>query len=506
MITLRAVGLLGVCAAGCAVLAACGTASADKAGSPPVAAKVLTLTMANPTLDSGDVLPFVRAVDRLSHGTIKIVVDSGWRKYQIAYETGLIHDVQAGKTDLGVVGSRAWDTVGVNSFRALQAPLLINSFALQQKVLSSRVAANMLVRLKPLGLVGLGIVPGTMRYPVGLARPLLKPADYAGLRLGEQQSNVAAAAFRALGASAVPFAVGVPITRLDGAEQGYDNLGGETGTRHVTVTSNVVLWPRPLVMFASDRAYAKLTAAQRKILLQAARDAVTPATASERANDELAAGNLCRSGLTTFATASAADLASLRRAVQPVYAMLDQDPQNRRQIAQIRGLAVGVPSEPPFICRRSKSTTTTAHGALDGVWQFSTTIAQLKTVSTDPTEWIPENVGKTTVVVDRGRFVITQVDPEACTWEYGTIAVDGSVLTMTFINGGGIAPDGAYNRPGEYFKYRWSLYNGKLTVGNYHNMSPSPLRVVPWNRVSTVPTRSYFPTRCPPPAAALPTS
>ena len=111
----------------------------------------------------------------------------------------------------------------------------------------------MLPSLKPLGLVGVGIVPGTLRYPVGLARALLKPTDYGGLRLGEQQSNVAAAAFRALGASAVPFAVGVSIASLDGAEQGYGNLGGETGTRHVTVTSNVVLWPRPLVIFASDR-------------------------------------------------------------------------------------------------------------------------------------------------------------------------------------------------------------------------------------------------------------
>ena len=113
MTRLRQVGLLAVCAAGCAVLAACGASDADKAGSPPAPAKPAVLTVANPTLDSSDALAFVSAVDRLSHGTIKIVVDSGWRKHQIAYETGLIHDVQAGKTDLGIVGSRAWDTVGV---------------------------------------------------------------------------------------------------------------------------------------------------------------------------------------------------------------------------------------------------------------------------------------------------------------------------------------------------------------------------------------------------------
>lgn len=506
MTRLRQVGLLGVCAAVCAVLVGCGVSGADKAGSPPAAAKPVVLTMANPLGDSSNTLAFVSAVARLSHGTITVVVDSGWRKHQVAFETGLIHDVQAGKTDLGIVGSRAWDTVGVDSFRTLQAPLLINSLALQQKVISSRVAANMLMSLRPLGLVGLGLVPGTLRYPVGLARPLLKPADYAGLRLGEQQSAVAAAAFRALGATAVPFAADVSIARLDGVEQGYGNLEGEIGRRHVTVTSNVVLWPRPLVLFASDRTYARLTAAQRQILFEAARDAVASATASEGTSDQIAADDLCRGGLTTFATASAADLASLRRAVKPVYAMLDRDPQNRDQIAQIRALAAGVPAEPPFVCGRPVATAPVARRPLDGVWQFSTTIAQLKTVSTDPTEWIPENVGNATVVIDRGRFVITQVDPQACTWQYGRIAVSRDVFTLTFINGGGISPNNAYNKPGEYFKYRWSLYNGKLTLGDYHNMSPSPLRIVPWNLVTAVPTRSYFPTRCPPPAAALPTS
>jgi hypothetical protein len=261
-----------------------------------------------------------------------------------------------------------------------------------------------------------------------------------------------------------------------------------------------------MVIFASDGGYAKLTPAERQVLFQAARDALAPATASERANDQIAAGNLCRSGLTTFATASAADLGSLRRAVQPVYAMLDHDPQNRQQIAQIQALAAGMPAEPPFVCQRSHPPVPVARGPLDGVWQFSTTSAQLQTVSTDPTEWIPENVGSYTFVIVRGRFAYSQSNPQACTWGYGKIAVDRDALTLTFINGGGISPDNAYNKPGEYFKYRWSLYNGKLTLGNYHNMSPSPLRVVPWNLVTTVPTRSYFPARCPPPAAALPTS
>ena len=40
----------------------------------------------------------------------------------------MIGDVEAGKADLGWAGSRAFDSVGVPSFDALHAPLLIDSY------------------------------------------------------------------------------------------------------------------------------------------------------------------------------------------------------------------------------------------------------------------------------------------------------------------------------------------------------------------------------------------
>jgi len=99
-------------------------------------------------------------------------------------ENGLIGDVSAGKADLGVAGSRAWDSAGVSSFRALSAPLLINSYALQDRVLRSPVTGQMLRGLRPLGLAGIGVLPGPLRKPLGMARPLLRPSDYARLRIG----------------------------------------------------------------------------------------------------------------------------------------------------------------------------------------------------------------------------------------------------------------------------------------------------------------------------------
>jgi hypothetical protein len=64
---------------------------------------------------------FLNEVTRLSGGTIRIEPRSNWRLGQVDYESGLIRDVKAGKADLGWAGSRAWDSLGIKSFRALHA-------------------------------------------------------------------------------------------------------------------------------------------------------------------------------------------------------------------------------------------------------------------------------------------------------------------------------------------------------------------------------------------------
>src|SRR6516162_4114615 len=93
------------------LLAGCAGPGVNKAGGqaarPPV-----VLTLANPLGSSEEVDGFVGEVARLSGGTIRIDVRSRWRYGQVAFESGLIGDVRAGKADLAVAGSRAWDSVG----------------------------------------------------------------------------------------------------------------------------------------------------------------------------------------------------------------------------------------------------------------------------------------------------------------------------------------------------------------------------------------------------------
>ena len=499
--SVRLVVLLAVMA----VLAGCGSSGFNKAGDSQARHPVV-LTLANVNGSTGELDGFTSNVWRLSHGTIRIDVKYRWRPGQVKAETGLIGDVRAGKADLGVVGSRAWDSVGVTDFRALGAPLLIDSYALQDRVLGSPMIGQMLNGLRPLGLAGIGVLPGPLRKPLGITRPLLKPADYAGLKVGVQQSLVAGATMRALGATPVWFPVTWPITGFGAAEEHISAIQGNQYDRAGTyLTANVNLWPRPLVVFASGKAWAALTPVQQAILTLAVTDDLTAETNVERGDERTDTATLCRRGRLRFLDASPADLTALRRAVQPVYAQLDRDPQTRSYIRQIEALRQAIPPEPAPGCGHTARLAGTA-GRLDGVYQFTDTAAQLAAASGPADDGVvPENYGAWTLVLDRGRFAFTQEDRPACTWGYGTFTVRGNKMEWLVTNGGGIAPDNALNRPGESYLFGWSLYRGVLTLSPVKDaISPGNFRVKPWARVSTTPSARLLSKRCPPPAGALP--
>jgi TRAP-type C4-dicarboxylate transport system substrate-binding protein len=499
--SVRLVVLLAVMA----TLAGCGSSGFNKAGDSQGRHPVV-LTLANVNGSTGELDGFTSNVWRLSHGTMRIDIKYRWRYGQVRPETGLIGDVRAGNADLGVVGSRAWDSVGVNGFRALGAPLLIDSYALQDRVLRSPMTGQMLAGLRPLGLAGIGVLPGPLRKPLGITRPLLKPADYAGLTIGVQQSLVAGATMRALGATPVWFPVTWPVTGFGAAEEHISAIQGNQYDRVGTyLTANVNLWPRPLVVFANGKAWAALTPAQRSILHRAVTGDVAAETNVVRGDERTDTATLCRRGRLRFLDASPADLAALRLAVQPVYGQLERDPQTRRDIRQIEALRQAMSAEPSPRCGRTARLGVT-RGPLDGVWQFTDTAAELVAAGgTSTGDVVPENYGAWTLVLDRGHFAFTQEDRPACTWGYGTFTVRGNKMEWLVTNGGGIAPDNATNKPGEDYLFGWSLYRGVLTLSPAKDaISPSNFRVKPWARVSTTPSARFLSKRCLPPAGALP--
>lgn len=338
---------LGVClvaAEGCH-----STAGTDQAGGQS-GLRPVVLTLADPIGNLEELAPFVQEVSAASGGTIRIDVKAGWRRGEADYETGLIQDVRDGKADLGVAGTRAFDSVGTLSLRALTAPLLITSYAAEDRVLHDPMIDQMLGELDRVGLTGLGVMPGPLRRPLGIGGPLVAAADYAGKTIGVQQSRVAEETMRAFGAKPVWFPVKGHVGAFGGIEQQIASIDGNRYDRvGAYLTANVALWPRPTVVFAASQAYDRLTGQQRGVLRRAAHDVLPGAMAQVREAERQAIGNLCRRGL-AFVTAGPRELADLRETVQPVYDSLAQDPRTAAALTAIATAVRSVTTEPAPSC------------------------------------------------------------------------------------------------------------------------------------------------------------
>lgn len=478
----------------------CGSGASPNRAVPAGGAPVV-LTIANPLGDSDMLADFVKRVDALTGGGVRIDVKSGWRAGEIDYETGLIADVKAGRADLGVAGSRAFDSVGVPSLRALHAPLLITSYAAEEQVLKSPVVTTLLGALGSAGLTGIGILPGDLRRPLGVKGPLVKPADYAGRTIGTQQSSVADDAMRALGAKPVRFPVSGQINGFDGIEQQISSIEGNRYDKvGKYLTANVAWWPRPLVLFGNGEALRRLSQAQRQALNQAATAVLPDAMERVRTGEKESLANLCRARLITVVQATPGDLATLRKAVQPVYDDLERDPQTKQAVAAITTMVQDVIPEPAPACGQPGTSPATGGTSLDGVYTMTTKFGD------DPTDTdrAPENYGTWVFVFRAGHFAITQEYQDACTWGYGTFTVTGAQMQWTFTDGGGIAPRNAVNKPGESFAFGWSGYRDTLTLTPVDGaVSPGNFRLKPWHRISATPKPEYLNKKCPPPANAL---
>jgi TRAP-type C4-dicarboxylate transport system substrate-binding protein len=68
------------------------------------------------------VLYFAKRVEEISDGALRIESVDMWDDFDPGTEQRAVRDVAAGKADLGWVGTRVFDTLGVDSFQALTAP------------------------------------------------------------------------------------------------------------------------------------------------------------------------------------------------------------------------------------------------------------------------------------------------------------------------------------------------------------------------------------------------
>jgi TRAP-type C4-dicarboxylate transport system substrate-binding protein len=340
--------IMAVVAGGCGG----GGGSGDKAGGSgePV---VLRMANAYGDLQTAPVIErFVSQVEARSGGNLRVKAVSRWGDYADDAEQQVVRAVAAGKADLGWAGARVFDTMGVTGFQALQAPMLIDSYALEQAVVASDMPGQMLQGLDKVGVRGLGVLPDSLRKPVAVRHPVLGVGDWRGITFGTLKSQGQAQAIRSLGATPMEvFRRSRNEALLGGRLQGlemdlfvYEHGGPVQPAPYVT--ANVTLWPQMDVLFANPDRLGRLTEQQRGWLQQAAQDAAGRVAAlADR--DAQSLKNACRSGA-RFANASPADLAALRGAFASVYASLERDPQTKAFIERIQALKRSTSAEAPL--------------------------------------------------------------------------------------------------------------------------------------------------------------
>jgi TRAP-type transport system periplasmic protein len=449
------VGAIGVIA----VLGACTVQSGqDKAGGrgEPV---VLQLADTSSGLEyTPAVAYFVERATSLSHGRLRIEVTHGWGDYAADVDQRVVRDVAAGKADLAWAPTRVFDTLGVSSFQALMAPMLVNSYALQKAVLASDIPGQMLHGVEPLGVTGLAVLGGGMRKPIAAKHPLLGPADWRGLKVEARRSTVQVNTLKALGAQPVELVRGGP-SRSEAFAAGEIDASeiyllaymlNVAVPRAPYVTANVDLWPATMVVLANPKRWSQLTKEQQGWLTTAAAEAATRSTQLADQDAELVA-RACAAGA-RFVNASAADLDAMRQAVAPVYAELVRDALTKTFIERISALKASTTREPsltlPADCPAAAAPDSTSGttSALDGVYRWTLTVDDARTHGTANDQqhlgdWYPTTF---TMTLRAGRWEGRQTaSPDVGTGAFGVsgsrITFDdpahGTVLNFTFAVG-----------------------------------------------------------------------
>jgi TRAP-type C4-dicarboxylate transport system substrate-binding protein len=287
---------------------------------------------------------FVKRVEELSDGEVTIETVRGWGDLAPDFEQQIVADVAAGEADVGWVGTRVFDTFGVTSFQALTAPMLIDSYPLEEAVINSDLPEQMLAGLDELDVTGLAVLGDGLRKPIAQDRAMVRVEDWRDVSFNTFRSDGQMAAIEAAGA--------VPVDDLAGdvpyaaAERNLLIYKESYVSNYRYVAANVNLWPQTVALIANPDSLAELSDEQRGWVERAAEEAAAGSTAMfDHDQDILAAA--CAKGA-RFADASPEDLAALRAAFDGVYDDLERDSDTGAYIEQIEALKADLPAVAPL--------------------------------------------------------------------------------------------------------------------------------------------------------------
>lgn len=240
-------------------------------------------------------------------------------------EREMVESVQIGTIDCTITST---GPVGnfVPEVRLFDVPFLFRDPAHARGVLDSEIGQGVLARFPARGLVGVTWMENGFRHLTNSRREVNAPADIRGLKVRTMENQVHMRAFSALGALPTPMAFSELVPALQqGTVDGQENpipviLSNNLNQvqRFMTLTAHVY---SPAVMICNPAMMGRLSAADRALFMQAAREGTAANRARVTADDAAGVEELRRRGMVVT---TAVDTAAFQTALAPAFAEFER--------------------------------------------------------------------------------------------------------------------------------------------------------------------------------------
>lgn len=210
--------------------------------------------------------------------------------HQLGNDTAMLQAMQFGTMGAGVITGTQVGTLEP-AFQLNDLPFLYANNQQAHKVLDGDVGKTLLSKLDAKGIVGLGFPEAGFRHTINNKRPIHTPADFNGVKLRVQPSDLFIASFRAIGANPVPMAwsdvfTAVQQGTVDGLEIPlpviYANKYPEV-TKFLSLTSHTY---NALALLMSKQTFDKLSADNQALVRKAAQRAIQRQRETVEANND----------------------------------------------------------------------------------------------------------------------------------------------------------------------------------------------------------------------------
>ena len=250
-----------------------------------------------------------------------------------------IEAVQLGTQDLvntstGPVGNF------VPEVKIVDIPFLFRDYDHARKVMDGPIGQDILTKFPSKGIIALGWTENGFRHMTNSKRDIVKPADAAGLKMRTMENKVHMDGYRTFGILPTPMAFPELFGALQqGTVDGQENpipviLASKFSQvqKHLSLTGHVY---SPALLLLSPKTWGKLSDADKKLFLEAAKKAGTAQRKKVNDDENTGIAQLEKEGMTVT---KVVDGQAFRDALRPAYLTYAKEfgAENIKKIQDIR--------------------------------------------------------------------------------------------------------------------------------------------------------------------------